>query len=416
MIPYILKSTFSLLLFWLVYKLILEKTSFHILKRFYLIVGVLVAISIPFITIQTNTINFYLSGIPRVEPVRQNTFSEPNANSYQGFNLNSIIIYSYVTVCIIMSIRALRQITPLLKHQSCDEFKGYKLVKLATNCVPFSFFNTIYVNKQLHDTHKIPEFVLEHEKAHLDQKHSYDVMFMELVKIIFWYNPIVYLYIKSVKLNHEFLADQQVLNLNVDLKTYQNSLLDYTQSHTLSITNSYYHPQLKKRLLAMKTKTSKTTDLLKFTGIIPLLIVVFFSCGKTETEVLINSSDEKISSETITEEVNTNTTKPTIYFRRDPNSTEEQLFNLNNQDLNARLAFIRASQALDQPPIYAVNGSIKSLEDVFSYIKKTPTAKIEVKKIEPSRVKLLFSNPSKQSMSKEELQKEYDKIFDLIKP
>ncbi len=166
----------------------------------------------------------------------------------------------------------------------------------------------------------------------------------------------------------------------------------------------------------MKTKTSKTTDLLKFTGIIPLLIVIFFSCGKTETEVLINSSDEKISSETTKEEVNTNTTKPTIYFRRDPNSTEEQLFNLNNQDLNARLAFIRASQALDQPPIYLVNGSIKSLEDVFSYIKKTPTAKIEVKKIEPSRVKLLFSNPSKQSMSKEELQKEYDKIFDLIKP
>ena len=73
----------------------------------------------------------------------------------------------------------------------------------------------------------MPSELIAHEKAHLDQKHTLDVLFVEILQIVFWFNPLLLFYKRAIKLNHEFLADQAVNAQFQSVKNYQNLLLAF---------------------------------------------------------------------------------------------------------------------------------------------------------------------------------------------
>jgi len=91
---------------------------------------------------------------------------------------------------------------------------------------PFSFFSTIFVHDMDYEKEQIPQAVLLHELAHTRQKHSFDMIFIELLQILFWFNPLILLYKRAMRLNHEYLADAAVLQAKTDLFAYQNQLLN----------------------------------------------------------------------------------------------------------------------------------------------------------------------------------------------
>ncbi|NQX78006.1 MAG: M56 family metallopeptidase [Gilvibacter sp.] len=129
--------------------------------------------------------------------------------------------------------------------------------------------------------------MLLHEQAHAEQLHSVDVLLAELMQVVFWFNPLVYLIKHSIFLNHEFLADQAVLKTGVPKSQYQNTLLAYLNPRTCpELASAINYSSIKKRFTLMKNSSSKKTQWAKGLLLLPLLAVLLYSFSSTN-EVMI---------------------------------------------------------------------------------------------------------------------------------
>lgn len=141
-----------------------------------------------------------------------------------------------------------------------------------------------------------------HEQVHAKQKHALDILFIELLQIAFWFNPLLYLIKKDIKLNHEFLADQAVINKGTNTKHYQQLLLAFSSntSHN-QLANAINYSLIKKRFTVMKTKTSKTIIWFRSLIILPLLAILIYSFSIKHYVEYDNYSNEKIIQEKATQ-------------------------------------------------------------------------------------------------------------------
>ena len=151
------------------------------------------------------------------------------------------------------------------------------------------------MNKTKLEANEIPKEVLLHEETHAHQKHSYDVVLVEFLQVIFWVNPLVYFIKKAIKLNHEFLADQAVLKRDIDKTTYQNTLLSYLspdseKKYQPKLANAINYSSIKKRFTVMKTHTSKKAIYLRTLLLLPLLVGLLYGFSNTKTEVVSSKS------------------------------------------------------------------------------------------------------------------------------
>jgi hypothetical protein len=146
--------------------------------------------------------------------------------------------------------------------------------------VSHSFFNYIFLDKEAYERGTIEEEILNHELAHVRQKHSIDILVIEALLVLAWFNPFLYLYRKAIRLNHEFLADESVLKTFSNVQSYQLLLLDKAAygSH-LSLTSRFNYLTTKQRLIMMTKTTSDKVAALKKIALLPLLIVsvLFFA-------------------------------------------------------------------------------------------------------------------------------------------
>jgi beta-lactamase regulating signal transducer with metallopeptidase domain len=279
---------FSICLFslWLVYKLLLENVSWHQFKRFYLLGSLLISAVIPFLVVRTVTIPLPQS-TPLVFPELE-VMETTSATTGFEFEWSSVLLLVYVIGVLIMAFRFIKNLYGL-RIKSTDEIRGYEAYTLVLRKlieVPHSFLTRIYASVRDYKSGAIPDSVLQHEKAHLDQKHSWDILAIEVLLIVLWFNPLLYLIKYSIKLNHEFLADQAVLANGVDTKTYQETLLAYSSSsQNRALANTFNFPIIKKRFTIMKTRTSNTSLLLRTIAVLPVLAVLVISCGQEEIVV-----------------------------------------------------------------------------------------------------------------------------------
>jgi hypothetical protein len=283
---YLLKSSACYFVLWGFYKLGLENTSWHRFKRLFLLVSLVMAAVIPLIIVRTITVPGVL--------LTQTGWSEMVISDGTGLNENSTIKWElilwavYTGGVLIMSIRFFRNLYDLRLRNDDEihDYKSYVLVLRKLVVVPHSFFNKIYASITQYKSGAIPDAVLEHEKAHLDQKHSWDILFIELITILLWFNPLVYLLKFSIKLNHEFLADRSVLSKGQDARDYQRTLLTFAaSSQNRTIANTFNFPIIKKRFTIMNTKTSPTSLLLRSLALIPVIALLVISCGKEDVEI-----------------------------------------------------------------------------------------------------------------------------------
>ncbi|BAO55194.1 M56 family metallopeptidase [Nonlabens marinus] len=295
----LINSSICLLVLWLVYKLLLENTSWHQFKRMYLLAAIVVSVVIPFMVVKTVVLPLPTiesnRPLPTFEQVSQVPMETVAVDNIFTIDWTSVIVAVYVIGLLIMLFRFVKNLNGLrLKStDQLDSFQNYRLILRPKVVVPHSFWNTIYVNRKDYHAGKIPLEVLQHEKAHLDQKHSIDIFLIELLLVLAWFNPLIYVIKYSIKLNHEFLADQAVIAQEVDVKTYQETLLQYAaKSQNRTLANTFNFPIIKKRFTIMKTQTSQTAGLLRSLAILPVLALLVISCGKevTQMEPKINHS------------------------------------------------------------------------------------------------------------------------------
>lgn len=282
MTTYLLKLVLCSGILYITYYLFLENEKMHRYNRIYLLFSMALAFVVPLINIEWQEEKTVFA-----EPIyvmndlweaTDNTF-EIDAAFANKKDAVSPLLLIYLAIACLLCIRFSLNIIRLwreIRRSETSPYKGTKLVLVENLALPFSFLNHVFVNKNEWQTGNIRTEILEHELAHVRQKHSWDVLFIEFLLVICWFNPFFYLYRKAIRTNHEFLADAAVVQL-YDTHTYQYLLLNSTSNSTqLSITSSFNYLITKKRILMMLKTTSPATAALRQVATIASMFVLFF--------------------------------------------------------------------------------------------------------------------------------------------
>ncbi len=265
MVIFIIKSAVCLVAFFAFYKLLLEQEKMFVFNRFYLLGSLILSMIIPLITIEFQ--GEVISTAAFTETIVLMTEEVANKPSYYDLFLRFLpIIYSSISILFITRLAYnISKVLQQANHFTSKKWKDAKLVFITEKLLPHAFMNYIFINKIDFENGEIEEELLVHELQHVQQKHSYDIIFIEIIKAILWFNPLVFLFEKAIKLNHEFLADEGVIEKVKNIKRYQYLLLEkanYSVNHSY-LASSINYLLTKKRLKMMTKKTSKIVALAK---------------------------------------------------------------------------------------------------------------------------------------------------------
>jgi len=289
-ISYLIESGASLVILFAIYFFLLRKETYFGLIRGYLILSIAFSFTIPML-------HFSGSSVPLTMPVilldEVTVGSGALGEISSGPGLLTIIFYMYIMVSAMFMIRLLGnlyRIVQLIRNNKVERQQQYKMVYLNQNLSPFSFFNYIFINSA-YLQHQVDE-IIEHENAHIKQLHSLDILFSELLIILQWFNPIAWMYRKTLSENHEFLADQAVLRLGYNLESYQVSILSQLFGiRTIPATNNFNKSITRKRLNMMKRNKSSQLSKLKLLLVIPVAGMLFLAiaCSTQDNDLLLAS-------------------------------------------------------------------------------------------------------------------------------
>ncbi|WP_248722521.1 M56 family metallopeptidase [Seonamhaeicola sp. ML3] len=283
---YLLKASAIILIFYACYKIFLQRDTFFEWSRAFLLVGLVAAFSVPFIIIP-----IYIERSPMIldDYMFNNTIPVITQQVYDAtLSPLDIITYLYFSGVVFFLVRLLFQLsslTYLLVKQKKTKQTGFTLVETDSNTNPFSFFRWIVYNPKLFDKNELQQ-ILTHEKVHVNQWHSIDILISQLVSTILWLNPIIWLYNRDLKQNLEFIADKNTQQKVACKKDYQNILLKTSMpTHQLALTNNFYNSLIKKRIVMLQKSKSKRINLFKYLLILPALSWFLMSFNTVEVYI-----------------------------------------------------------------------------------------------------------------------------------
>ena len=274
---YILKVNVLILLFYLVYQVALSRETFYKYSRVYLLSGLFVSLLLPFVTftkieyyeVKKSIDNQFFQAVTATNEIVQ----EPILTNQE------ILFLVYGMICFGFLIKTLFDFFKLFKIiKVSNSEKKDKLVYINTNLVhtPFSFFNYIVYNEELINPIELQN-IIKHEEAHSMQKHSFDTLLAQFFIILFWFNPIVWFYRKSIVQNLEFLADSFAIQQVSDRTVYQKTMLKITtQASNISIINTFNQSSIKKRIIMLNTNQSHRKNIWKIALILPILVCFIY--------------------------------------------------------------------------------------------------------------------------------------------
>lgn len=232
---------------WSYYLLFLKDKTFHHYNRFYLLATIVISLFLPLLKVEY----FTIETDNRIFLLLQ-SFSLQTANhTTAGIDWKSIALFILLVVSIVLFVRLLIGIYKInrMKNQyDGKELKGVRFYITDLHDAPFSFFKNLFWKKSIEIDSDLGKQILKHEMVHIEQKHSWDKLFIEFVQAVFWFNPIFYWLKKELFLIHEYLADKKAVKQN-DTKAFAQMLLASKFSGTpLPATSPFLSSNLKKRL------------------------------------------------------------------------------------------------------------------------------------------------------------------------
>lgn len=279
---YILKTIVCAALFLGVYSVLLEKEKMLRFNRAYLLFAVTLSFFIPLLTFTTE-VNIFpvLEKVMTGEPVMIVTAAEPVTPPVMHVDLWPVIlvcIYAGVTGLLLLRFAVnIFRIIRLIRKHPVVQYGSARLVLVEERRVPYSFLHYIFLNAEEYQNDKIESEVYHHEMEHVRQRHSIDILLMELAMVFLWFNPLLYLYRKAIRLNHEFLADEAVIRSFQNPVAYQFLLLDkISRSGGLAIASSFNYRVTKKRLVMITKHTTKKVRLFKAIAVCPVIGAAVF--------------------------------------------------------------------------------------------------------------------------------------------
>lgn len=278
-------------LFLIFYKLFLQNEKMFVFNRIFLISALIFSVSIPFMKIQKiKPIENQISRVYQLKTIQkpqqttavvlnanpvQNSIYSVSRNQTKTIDIQSIIQIIYFSVALLLMIRFLNNLNLLFKKtRTAKKLKknGFTIVLIGKGSIPFSFLNYLFVAEDEFENDFLSSPVFGHELAHIRQKHSLDVILVEILKIIFWFNPFIWSYKKQIQLNHEFLADSEVNRLNYDSIGYKLLLIESAAGRPNVLSSSFSYLSTKKRIIMMSKNTTRTRQRILQSLSIPLFI------------------------------------------------------------------------------------------------------------------------------------------------
>ncbi len=283
MTVYLIKSGLILIILLAIYLIWLEKEKMHQFNRFFLLLSIIFGLTVPLISFEISSNKM---DVIKLSPV-MDLASTPLMNTFPGVTNQAIaedhnywplMIYGIVALLLLVKF-----VVNLLKlklkinrnyHKTTD--RG-TIVLLKENMIPHSFLSYTFLNEEDYLNNRIEDEIIRHEFAHILQKHSADLLFIELLKIIFWFNPVFLLYKKAIQLNHEFLADEAVVKSSNNVSAYQQILLQKVSLKTVNLASNLNYSVTKKRFKMMKKQTSRTWKMIKGLSLFPVAAILVFA-------------------------------------------------------------------------------------------------------------------------------------------
>jgi hypothetical protein len=304
---YLLKSILCLLLMLLFYRLFLQQEVLYRFNRFYLLFAVLISFLLPLnqIEIPDSTPSEWvvLENLDSMSVNSQGDFQQnfeiaESPNSPLQFPWKALGIGLYGLVSLIFAYRFFWNFR-VLKNKANSNirvvYRDQVLVLLEEDTLPYSFLNFIFVHKKSFEAEGLSDAVFEHERCHVREKHSLDLIFIEFLMIPFWFHPGLYWAKQSIQLNHEFIADRAAIQ-KVDQTSYQRQLLSLAISSTQHpLTSRLNFSLTKKRMQMMSKKHKPIRTALKLLFLIPMMGLIYYGFSEKVTaqnEGFQNSSFE----------------------------------------------------------------------------------------------------------------------------
>jgi len=269
---YIAKSTGLILLFYCAYYFLLRKETFFTSNRWFLLTGLITSVVLPLVVytkvIWVNPDPVTNLDLPNVV-LNQNT-----ENNLLEINWIYITLFVYSIGLLTLLIKFAMDyynLNSILKGKKIHQQADFKFIDINENIAPFSYFEYIVYNSSMFTETEL-ENIIEHEKVHSDQNHTIDVLISRAFCMLFWFNPIVWLYKKAIAQNLEFIADKEAAKKLSDKKAYQYTLLKITTHEScVAITNHFYQSLIKKRIIMLNKNQSKKRNLVKYCVVVPVL-------------------------------------------------------------------------------------------------------------------------------------------------
>ena len=307
---FIYQSGISIAVFYLFYWALLRRETWFTLNRLLLFSSLLLSVVIPFVKITLHAapepgtvyyaLDHYLMDGVIVHPA---TLAERT-----GMHLTAgkALLLLYLAGALFFLVRFLIQIFQVLHlvhRYGIRDFEGYRIVPIDKEISPFSFFTLIFINTEKMKGDELHK-VLLHEWEHVRRLHTLDILLLEIICIIQWFNPFVWLYKYSLHELHEYEADQAVLRRGENRLNYQKLILSQAFGHNFfPVVNDLINRSfIKKRIIMITKQKSKNITLLKSLLILPVaaILVVSFSftrepAGLQQVQKLLNTSNEKVT-------------------------------------------------------------------------------------------------------------------------
>lgn len=275
MMLYVIKAAITLALLYSCFFLFLSKETFHRFNRCMLVGIMLVSLVMPmfhFTTEHPTTLN---EEVYQMQNYIQHDTAPiiVTAQQAQGITWIQALTWIYMAGVVLMLILTLVQATSLIRFMSSGvrhtDSQGNTVILHNNDVPPFSIFR--YIVMSVKDYESSRQYILTHEQEHIRLGHTYDLLLLQGMKTLMWFNPFIWFLSRDLKAVHEYEADQAVINQGIDAKSYQQLLVMKVVGNRLQpFTNNLNHGSLKKRIVMMYQKPSNRWLMLKALCAIPV--------------------------------------------------------------------------------------------------------------------------------------------------
>ena len=299
MTQYILECIAFQLVFLVIYDFFLKRETFFQWNRVYLIGSYFLSLFLPWIKIEA-----FKTAVPErfyVYPeylwgANDGVVVDAANSSWFSISWEQGLLFGGMLLAALLFGYKMLQLYRLRKKGELHYFKDFTRIVLADSSVAFSFFKSIFLGDRI--VEKEHENIIEHELVHIRQRHTYDLLFFELMRIVGWFNPLVYVYQNRISELHEFIADAQVAKTSKEAQ-YELLLSQVFQTQNISFINQFFkssltrlnvfgriisfgsqYGQVKKRIVMLTKEKSRKIWKLKYLALVPMLIgmLLYTSC------------------------------------------------------------------------------------------------------------------------------------------